>query len=763
MTASTSIAGVKEDGTALGRDVMGKLGTKAAVTSMGSAISGSSPLSTVDRNTSFKAAVTSGMEGKVLEIDLSDSLGDLAVTVKVDNDLDGRFDQTMSTPWVSGVCDNGFVSCDRGTWSGCRFLGWGYQGGSLGYQPADLSSLRNCYCTNASCGQGYTSSSDLKGILDRIEKGILGAIHTAKPDFTVGQYDEHGQILSWEGDPQAVTVTRTYSGALAATNFTAQQGTGGAFGLPASPSGYYGDAGALNHDAAGYTGTEVYQLSSRTDSEAAACRVQRNVWHEAVYTTPTFPGNACGFSFTRNDCDWGRLSVSINGGQVQGDMYAQGCRGQCGYGGNAAPFPAGSWTQVGYARPHWANSCRSLTGYYRVSYSGCDAYLELLIDGYATWRHTCTGNRCRNELREATDDQCSSLEGDTSCHLVEEKIDGVYTLKAGVTTGEQPAPSCRSIQGETICRDWWLKERVYACERPGAYDFSALKGRTDALAQTTRYENHDFSYTEGGAGQTADMTNAEPGSQCKPSCKVAQVDASEPVYLDTQAPDTRAVETKSREWRECPKTASGYVCPVEPGEAIEQDCECSQGQDFGKAVSVLSSVDAASHDFSCNSPETGGACTDIAIFAGSGQSCREAGVETGFFNCCSQDVAWLIGQCGEGERDLQKAKDAGACHYVGIKCVADFLGVCLQEKRFYCCFNSKLARIVQEQGRPQLGISWGDPDNPRCRGFSPEEFQRLDFSRMDLSEFYGDIQATAQGQIEQTVRQNVERYLETYR
>ena len=72
-----------------------------------------------------------------------------------------------------------------------------------------------------------------------------------------------------------------------------------------------------------------------------------------------------------------------------------------------------------------------------------------------------------------------------------------------------------------------------------------------------------------------------------------------------------------------------------------------------------------------------------------------------------------------------------------------FIG-CVQRARVYCVFSTKLARIVQEQGRPQLQAfgatgGWGTPENPRCEGFTPEEFQALDFSQIDFSEFFGDL------------------------
>lgn len=71
------------------------------------------------------------------------------------------------------------------------------------------------------------------------------------------------------------------------------------------------------------------------------------------------------------------------------------------------------------------------------------------------------------------------------------------------------------------------------------------------------------------------------------------------------------------------------------------------------------------------------------------------------------------------------------------------LGYCLERKQSYCCYNSRLARIVQEQGRPQLGKGWGTAKAPQCGGFTPEELQRLDFGAMDLSEFITEIMRNA--------------------
>ena len=109
-------------------------------------------------------------------------------------------------------------------------------------------------------------------------------------------------------------------------------------------------------------------------------------------------------------------------------------------------------------------------------------------------------------------------------------------------------------------------------------------------------------------------------------------------------------------------------------------------------------------------------------------------------------------------------KKHGLCHYVGSYCKESWpLVGCVQRAKVYCCFSSKLARIVHEQGRPQLKtfgknklLMWGDPeDSPNCRGFTPQEFQMLDFSRIDFSEWYADINAKAQETIKQSLEKSV--------
>ncbi|PKP92788.1 MAG: conjugal transfer protein TraN [Alphaproteobacteria bacterium HGW-Alphaproteobacteria-16] len=126
-------------------------------------------------------------------------------------------------------------------------------------------------------------------------------------------------------------------------------------------------------------------------------------------------------------------------------------------------------------------------------------------------------------------------------------------------------------------------------------------------------------------------------------------------------------------------------------------------------------------------------------------------------------VEFLFSGCDGQDMETAMLRGSGMCHEVGSYCTASFLGVCLQKARGHCCFNTKLGRIIQEQGRPQLksfnAAGWGTPRKPLCRGFSPEEFQALDFSKIDLSEYYADIEARAQSDIQIDMKERVDAYL----
>ncbi|OQC18072.1 conjugal transfer protein TraN [Candidatus Skiveiella danica] len=118
--------------------------------------------------------------------------------------------------------------------------------------------------------------------------------------------------------------------------------------------------------------------------------------------------------------------------------------------------------------------------------------------------------------------------------------------------------------------------------------------------------------------------------------------------------------------------------------------------------------------------------------------------------------------CDQAEQILAMKKDNRLCHSVGSYCSAriPIIRTCIQTTQTYCCFNSRLARILNEQGRAQLVRSWGGAKSPDCSGFTVAQLQSLDFSRMDLTEFYAEIapKMLDVGALRQKAQQRVDSY-----
>ena len=98
--------------------------------------------------------------------------------------------------------------------------------------------------------------------------------------------------------------------------------------------------------------------------------------------------------------------------------------------------------------------------------------------------------------------------------------------------------------------------------------------------------------------------------------------------------------------------------------------------------------------------------------------------------------------CEDAEQVLAMKRDNRLCHGVGSYCSMrlPIIRTCIETTETYCCFNSRLSRIINEWGRAQLG--WGGAPEPDCSGFALAQLQALDFSRMDLTEFYAEIAPT---------------------
>jgi conjugal transfer mating pair stabilization protein TraN len=96
-------------------------------------------------------------------------------------------------------------------------------------------------------------------------------------------------------------------------------------------------------------------------------------------------------------------------------------------------------------------------------------------------------------------------------------------------------------------------------------------------------------------------------------------------------------------------------------------------------------------------------------------------------------LEFLLSGCDQQDMETGILKGSGMCHEIGTWCSSKILGICIQKSVGNCCFNTKLGRIIQEQGRPQLksfdAVGWGTPQAPYCRGFTPRSSRRSTSAR----------------------------------
>ena len=263
-----------------------------------------------------------------------------------------------------------------------------------------------------------------------------------------------------------------------------------------------------------------------------------------------------------------------------------------------------------------------------------------------------------------------------------------------------------------------------ACSVPG--------GTREVVVESVKYPVHSdcWEYTDTYRTQEADAGTCGPYA-VNPACTVATRACAfslDGVCLHENV--TYTCETKTE--------AEGTLCG---GEFICADGACAEAEagkshSFQHAISQLAAVAAAGED----AAEMNEA--NVRAFTGEARTCRKAAA--GFNNCCAgggwgSDAG--LAHCSSEEKALGEARERKLTVEVGEYCDRSVLGVCLQKKRSFCLFDSKLAQIVQQQGRQwQLGAGFGDAKSPDCRGITIDELQRIDFSRLDFTNFYADLE-----------------------
>ena len=309
-----------------------------------------------------------------------------------------------------------------------------------------------------------------------------------------------------------------------------------------------------------------------------------------------------------------------------------------------------------------------------------------------------TQHRKVHTVREEWVDTCKALEANADkgiCRYVSaEKGDKeTRTLQGEVI--EKEAKEKKTYENEPITRDHWWERYTYACLKESGDGCASLKARGCVQKRSVCVE------TVGGVCVQWKQTYQCPSSK------------------------------KTRKRYKLKGDKSPFCMT---GNCVDASYEGN-----------TELFDAMSHLYVLREAQKDMGTDNISIFKGQVRTCRKNCVN--FRDCCTAGKGWgvslSLSECDGEEKELAEWRTKNRCVLVGTYCTEkDPFGlVCWRKKTSFCCFGTKLSKIIQEQGRAQLRMGWGDPKNPDCRGLSPKELSELDFSRMDLSSLHADIQA----------------------
>lgn len=290
------------------------------------------------------------------------------------------------------------------------------------------------------------------------------------------------------------------------------------------------------------------------------------------------------------------------------------------------------------------------------------------------------------QLKEEWDNTCSHLE-----HQVEK---GLCFVTEPFTCIE--ANQTHVINGIPITRSCWKERKSFSCGKSG--------------------QNTCENLIKQGCEQTESFCIEDATGSCK-------------AYQQTyQCPTNQCTDNQ-------------LICG-EDAFCLEGDCASheyrpSNEEDFKEAMAALSGASEASKDLDVK-----------GNFVFKGQLLECSNLILGAGNCC-RDSGWGIDlnlvHCSDSEKQLGTARENKLVVSTGEYCYKrqdlPVGSVCIEHHETFCVFQSKLARLIQEQGRrDQLHIGFGEGQYSNCSGLTPEQLQLINFKSINFAEFYKDIE-----------------------
>jgi len=207
-----------EAGSSLGFEALAKFGTIYGFNEyiIKPLMSGSTPMSTLDNSQQFNASLLCPNSQVLAQMLIQPgSTGDLnTLIISQDLNFDGSLDYTYSAPMpVSGICSNGIISCDPGTWFNCRAYRWTADEDSQVFLEETMNTnLGGCYCINTSCGSNL-ALSNVELVLKTLGGGATSAVRKVNTRYVVSGMDVEGMMATYYGQNAGQCQTVSIGGA----------------------------------------------------------------------------------------------------------------------------------------------------------------------------------------------------------------------------------------------------------------------------------------------------------------------------------------------------------------------------------------------------------------------------------------------------------------------------------------------------------------------------------------------------------------------
>lgn len=622
------------------QQVQGAYGTTGSMNNgLAQPLNSSTSMTTVDGSQSFGAQVGCPSSKQYLQVTMfPQSSGDLAqVALDWDPSFSGSYtSHFLMTGPFSGVCNNGLIACDAGTFNNCHYYQWQASSSAISLMAVAQEWLGACYCINNYCGSGLALSNSKK-VLSDMGGGITHALNNVYPRLVIAQsqYPDPTQEVFY-GNQNGCTTPTTPETYFNSTS-TASLPSAGAAAASDPSSGYY----MVLHSPAAQS-SQVNQISCSVTREYDVTNVDKN---KVIQVLSRSGGSTI-------DCGSGCLDLRLGTGSWGQHEWCPGActletdseqiqvtGGQFVTSAEFTQYTYDDWGQewvnnklVWTVDPTWTSQTQPIapggscdTGTDHGNTPNVDVSSFFQSNGVVPVSNNVSVGGCGNAWSDITihvnegcqiqdtyiNDQCAAAESNTSCQLRDETVDGVPTVQNYMSTGLAPVPSTQTISGPTctygpVTNPWWQKQRTYVCKTGPAptYDFSDAVKRNDEIVNTLDPSSGNFTdrtvqTQDGPATFSASNVTLPPATKepaCFQTCETAKAALGPPVG-DQSGPTNNmngSGTPQSYTFKEC---SDSGVCPLDPGETIVSACACTN--DFGKAASMMQLIRMTQQDAIC--------------------------------------------------------------------------------------------------------------------------------------------------------------------